>query len=149
MKKWITLVVVCECICLSIWHSATNIGWYGTTKKKAQLDVQSLCIDQTTLCSHIPQIQCVSWCVSTRRIDTKPVYARGFWFYQTSQYLSQLNVATVQFPFLRPVVRELDVVGSIRVDPENSGGHHLVFVEVEPAKPNPNPGLKRRNLSKF
>ena len=54
-----------------------------TTKKKrkAKLEVQSLCIDQTTLCSHIPQMQCASWCVSTLWIDTKTVFARGFWFY--------------------------------------------------------------------
>ena len=35
--------------------------------------MQSLCIDQITLCRHIPQMPCTAWGVSTLRIDTKIV----------------------------------------------------------------------------
>ena len=57
------------------------LGWVGTTKKTAKLEVQYTCIDQTTLCRHIPRIQRTAWVSSTRRIDTKTVRAWGFWFY--------------------------------------------------------------------
>ena len=49
---------------------------YGKTKTKAKLEMQSLCIDQTTPRSHILQVQCAYGVSSTRRIDTKTV-----WFY--------------------------------------------------------------------
>ena len=44
--------------------------WYS---QNAKLEMQSLCIGKATPCSHIPQILCASWGVSTLRIriDTK------------------------------------------------------------------------------
>ena len=51
--------------------------------------MQSLCIDQTILCRHIPQMQCTAWSVSTRRIDTKTVRAWGFWCFSANRRMIQ------------------------------------------------------------